>query len=98
MTETTHTVDLQQPIQRGDQLIASVSLRRPLAGELRGIKLVDLLQMDVDAICTLLPRITIPGLQTHELHQMDPADFSSLAIKVVGFFVTETAQPESLSA
>lgn len=34
------TVDLDTPIARGDQVIATITLRRPKAGELRGISLV----------------------------------------------------------
>ena len=95
MTETTHTLDLQQPIQRGDQLIASVSLRRPLAGELRGIKLAELLQMDVSALAVLLPRISTPTLTTADVNQLDPADLVAIATEVASFFLPKAAR-ESL--
>lgn len=41
---------LETPIRRGDQVISSLTLRKPDAGTLRGIKLADLLQMDVGAL------------------------------------------------
>jgi len=39
------TVTLDEPIQRGEQRIESLLLRKPTAGELRGISLVELGQL-----------------------------------------------------
>ncbi len=61
------TVILESPIQRGEQTITAITLRRPRAGELRGVKLMDLLQMDVAALHVVLPRITSPMLTTHDV-------------------------------
>ncbi len=36
------TVELDTPIVRGEQSITSLTLRKPMAGELRGVKLNDL--------------------------------------------------------
>ena len=92
MTDTTdNNINLEQPIQRGEHPIATVALRRPLAGELRGIKLADVLQLDVTAMIELLPRITEPALHKHELNAMDPADLSAMSLKVIGFFVQKSA-------
>lgn len=81
------TVQLESPIKRGETEITTIELRRPLAGELRGVKLADVLQMDIDAITALLPRITQPPMIQQEIASMDPADFTALSIKVVSFFV-----------
>ena len=93
---TDHTITLEQPITRGDTEISTVTLRRPLAGELRGIKLIDAMQMDADAMMQLLPRITQPALQAHELAQLDLIDFGALCTKVALFFVTKQQQQASL--
>ena len=58
MTEKTMTLDV--PIQRGDQTITRVQVRKPNAGALRGLSLVEVLQMNVTALQTLLPRVTEP--------------------------------------
>ena len=50
---TPNTVTLETPIKRGDQVITSLSLRKPAAGELRGVALADLLRLDVAALITL---------------------------------------------
>ena len=92
---TTDAVTLDNPIQRGEQSIATVTLRRPQSGELRGINLFDLLQMNVDALFKVIPRISMPTLTEPELRSMDVADFTALAAKVTGFFVKETTPTES---
>lgn len=87
---------LDAPIARGEQVISVVQLRRPNAGELRGIKLTDLLQMDVGALSTLLPRISSPALTAADVAKLDPADLVSIATEVGGFFLSR-AQKDSLS-
>ncbi|MGC9419664.1 MAG: phage tail assembly protein, partial [Rhodovulum sp.] len=51
-------ITLQSPVQRKDETIDQIHLRRPAAGELRGLSLAQLMQMNVDAILKLVPRIT----------------------------------------
>jgi len=90
-----NTVTLDQPITRGNQKITHVTIRRPRAGELRGVQLVNLLQMDVVALQTVLPRVTIPTLNEHELRNMDPADLVQLGTEVTGFLLPKGAQSQS---
>ncbi|QGJ68099.1 phage tail assembly protein [Xanthomonas oryzae pv. oryzae] len=83
MTPTfSQAVSLDQPIVRGEQTITQVNVRKPGAGELRGLKLVDVLQLDVTAMATLLPRITSPTLTTADVNAMDPADLLALGQEV----------------
>lgn len=88
------SVELLAPITRGEgdkaKTITSIDLRRPATGELRGLKLADLLQMDVNQVSTLLPRITEPALTEAEIATLDPADLASMALEVVGFFTAST--------
>lgn len=90
-------IHLDSPISRGDQVIRILQLRKPNAGELRGIKLADLLQMDVGALSVLLPRISNPAMTAADVAKLDPADLVSIASEVGGFFLSK-AQRESLSA
>ena len=86
------SVTLETPIQRGDTTIACVTLRKPKSGELRGLKLSELLATDVDAMLTLLPRITRPTLVAHELAALDPVDLTQLAGEVAGFLLPKAAR------
>ncbi|OOW91509.1 phage tail protein [Xanthomonas campestris pv. vitistrifoliae] len=89
-------VPLDQPITRGEQTITDLKVRKPGAGELRGLKLAELLQMDVTALATLLPRITSPTLTTADVNAMDPADLLAVGQEVALFFLPK-AQREVVS-
>ncbi|MEC7120353.1 MAG: phage tail assembly protein [Pseudomonadota bacterium] len=88
------TVDLDEPIQRGDNLITRITLRRPQAGELRGISLLAVMQMDTNTLITLLPRISDPVLTTPELTRMNLADIVQLATVVANFHVPKKLQEQ----
>lgn len=90
-------VTLEKPIVRGEQKIEKVQLRKPDSGELRGISLVDLGQMEVTALHKVLPRITIPPLLEHEVAKLDPADLLELGAEV-GYFLLKRARREAFLA
>ncbi|BEP96256.1 phage tail assembly protein [Acidovorax sp. A79] len=90
-------IALDAPIQRGAQTITHVQVRKPNAGALRGLSLVEVLQMNVTALQTLLPRVTEPPLLKQEVALMDPADLVSLGTEVVGFLVPK-AQREAFQS
>lgn len=81
-------IELEVPIQRGSQTITHVQLRRPKAGELRGIALGALLQLDASSVMQLLPRITQPTLVKHEVENLDPVDLVNLSQEVIDFLVS----------
>jgi Phage tail assembly chaperone proteins, E, or 41 or 14 len=83
------SVTLDSPIKRGDTEITSVMVRKPMPGSLRGTKMSDILQGDVNALLTVLPRITEPTLLEPEIAVMDPSDFGELTGAVIGFFLTK---------
>lgn len=89
---TTKTITLDQPIQRGESQIASVEMRKPAAGELRGLNLNDLLQMDVAALHKVIPRISSPTLTEAEVSALDPADLTQLGAAVAGFLLPKAVQ------
>ena len=84
-----NTVTLDTPIKRGNSFITEVTLRKPSAGELRGVSLAELLQMKVDALQTVLPRITNPILHKQDMATLDPADLVNMGTVVVGFLLTK---------
>lgn len=90
--EGVEVVTLDCPIKRGETEIKEVTLRKPLAGQLRGIKLTELLNLDVGSVQQVLPRISTPSLQPHEIAQLDPADLTELGVKVAAFFVRKSSR------
>ncbi|MBO9710684.1 MAG: phage tail assembly protein [Caulobacter sp.] len=81
-------ITLDNPVIRGETEISDLKLRKPRAGELRGLQLVDVLKLDVKSLVTLLPRITMPPLTSHEVEQLDSEDLLTLGSEVAGFFLT----------
>lgn len=88
------SVTLNTPIQRGETTIKTVSLRKPDVGALRGLKMTDLLQMDINAMLLVLPRVTEPALLPAEVVALDPADFLTLSGNLVSFFMTADQQAQ----
>ena len=92
-----NTVTLDTPIKRGNGEITEVTLRKPNSGELRGVSLAELLQMKVDALQAVLPRITTPMLHKQDMASLDPADLVNLGTVVVGFLLTKEQKKDFLT-
>ncbi|VVO02934.1 hypothetical protein PS834_02812 [Pseudomonas fluorescens] len=90
-----NTVVLDSPIRRGVTTIDSVTLRKPSSGELRGVSLVELLQMDVASLIKVVPRISSPTLTAIEVSGMDPADLLALSSKISGFLLQKSAKTDA---
>ncbi|WP_416462770.1 phage tail assembly protein [Sphingomonas sp. VDB2] len=86
------TVILDAPIVSGDITISEVKVRKPQAGELRGLSLSALLNLDYAALENLLPRITIPTLTKAQIIVMDPSDFTQLGSEVMDFLLPKGAK------
>ncbi|WP_312272362.1 phage tail assembly protein [Pseudomonas sp.] len=85
-----HTIVLDEPIKRGEQTIDRITLRKPKAGELRGISLSDLLNLDAAAIIKVVTRISMPVLTEAEARSMDPADLVEVGGTIGGFLLKKS--------
>ena len=97
-TSTYVTVTLEEPIQRGNSTITELQLRRPKAGELRGMTLVDVAHLDVLALQKLLPRITVPTLTMQEVGNLELSDLMTMGSEVVNFLAKKADRHVSLNA
>lgn len=91
-TESTTTpagIKLHRPIVRGEHTITHLQLREPSAGELRGLSLAELLQMQTTALVTLLPRVTEPPITKPEASALSAPDLINLGGEVLGFLVPD---------
>ncbi|OSK22891.1 phage tail protein E [Escherichia coli M056] len=93
LNETGHempdnTVVLRSPVTRGEMTITEVTITKAMChpGALRGLKLFEVMQGDVESLIKLLPRVTSPQLTEADVYMLDNADFSALGLRVVGFF------------
>lgn len=84
----TVTVIFEEGFKRGNEVITEVELTRPKTGALRGLSLAQLLQLDVNSLAKLSPRITSPTMNENDVYELSPADFTAFGKEVIGFFVT----------
>lgn len=91
------TVSLDTPIERGELQIATLQLRKPKSGELRGLSLVDLGQLKVDALTKLLPRISTPPISEAEAANLDPADLLACGAEIGSFLLQKSQRTDVLA-
>lgn len=93
---------LDYPIIVGGQIAheagAEIRVRKPGAGELRGLQLQTLYQLDVASLEILAPRITSPILHKPHVAAMDPADLMQFGAEVLDFLLPKAAKPDSPTA
>ncbi len=81
------TIPLKKPLKRGDQDITELQLREPEgAGELRGIKLIDVQQGDVATILLLTKRLLLTPLSQEEINAIKPVDLCRITAEITDFF------------
>lgn len=94
-TPTTLTaIELDNPIKRGETEIKSVQIRKPKAGDLRGVSLSELFDMKVDTVMAVLPRISSPTLTPHEISQLEVSDLFKFSVRLTALLLPEEAQQE----
>ena len=79
--QTEKTIQLDTPIKRGKTEITEIVLRKPQSGAL---------DMDVNAMMTVIPRISSPALTAQEIAEMDPADLTAMSVEVVTFLLKKS--------
>lgn len=87
-------VELDTPIKRGADAITHVQLRKPKSGELRGLNLSNLANLDVSSLIKLIPRISQPALVEQEVANLDPADLTALGVEVATFLAPKKLQQD----
>ena len=94
-TNTTKTITLDTPLQRGTQTITEIAVRKPAAGELRGLSLTDLIRIETGALIEALPRVTTPPLSKHEVMALDPSDLLQLGTVLATFCLPKLRDEET---
>ncbi|EFI5216166.1 phage tail protein [Escherichia coli] len=89
-------VKLSFPIVRGERVIDYVEIGEEIrqAGSLRGLSLIEVLNLKTDPVMTLLSRVTAPRLKLAEIQSLSTGDFVALATLVANFLApSESAKP-----
>lgn len=91
------TITLDTPLKRGETEVTEIQIRKPKAGELRGVSITSLMQIEVTELTKVLPRITTPTLTDEELRNMDVADLTQIGLEVSGFLLPKALKVASLT-
>lgn len=92
MTQTPEPITLSKNLKVDGKNVNAITLREPSAGEMRGIKLTDLLQMDPAALIRVIPRISEPPLSETDVAGLGPRDLLKVGAEVVKMFAGEDEQ------
>ncbi len=89
------TATLENPIIRGELSILEVQIRKPNVGTLRNLSLQDVLKWDINAVNTVLTRVTQPALNVAELNAMDVSDYTTLTVELTSFLVSAKVKSQA---
>jgi hypothetical protein len=92
------TITLDEPIERGGKDIRKITVRKPGSGELRGVSLMALAEMDVTTLHRVLPRITSPILNELEVQKLAPADLMQFGVAVASFLLKMQSRKEAFQS
>ncbi len=90
----TQTLKLNKPIIRGENQVTEITLHAPNVGAMRGVSMRALLDLHVDALLPVLPRISDPKLTEQEVEKLDPSDLLQAGVLVASFFLPESEQQD----
>ena len=77
------TVSLNQPLTIADREFTEITLREPIANDLRGLSITQLQMSDGDTVLKLLERIT--DIHAENLSRLSISDISTLSNVFLGF-------------
>ncbi len=78
-------ITLKTGLKSGKTIINEITVRKPLTGDLRGVKLIEFIDLDIDSLAKVLPRITTPSIAEHEVFNLDLIDLSEITKEVINF-------------
>lgn len=89
-------IPLEVPLMMGTLEIKSLEIRKPNVTALQGVKIADLLNGDVTAICTVIPRVSTPTLTKSQINQLEPSDLAEIGGALVLFLQPKSVRVEHL--
>ncbi len=82
-------IELPTPIIIGEKQYETLAVRKPKAGDLRGLQTADILHMNINSFAELIPRISVtPSMNKNLFYDLESENLTVIQAKVVDFFVT----------
>lgn len=94
MTEQTITVPLETPLERAGGQLTELRFRKPVSGDLRGLSIAKLGELQYDEQRKLLARISLDGLIAEEVDKLDVADQIEISGALTDFLVPKRRMAE----
>ena len=69
--QKTKVITLDHGFKQGVVIITELTLHKPNTGHCRGLNLKDVLSFDINALATLLPRITSPAMSAQNVYELE---------------------------
>ena len=91
IAQNSKSITLDHGITLGENLIKDITIYKPNVSHLRGISLRHLLDLNVDELKKLLPRVTSPAIPEKAIDSMEIMDFTNLTGAVLGFLTPKEA-------
>ncbi|MCP5230653.1 MAG: phage tail assembly protein [Zoogloeaceae bacterium] len=83
---STARITLSQPVHIDGQDVTDFELREPLAGDLRRVKMLDLIQLVPEACAPVIETISRPMLPEASFYALPARDAAKLMGGLAGFF------------
>lgn len=83
--QKTKVITLDHGFKQGDVIITELTLHKPNTGHCRGLNLKDVLSFDINALATLLPRITSPAMSAQNVYELELMDTLKFAEEIGNF-------------
>ncbi len=86
--EKAYEITLKRPLTVGEQVVEKLTLREPLAGDLRGVNLGKYHQGDVGEVLKVLANIT--DIPVRSLNYLGSLDVTAITSILLGFITPES--------
>lgn len=93
-TPATITIELDTPLVRSGETLGFLRFRTPVSGDLRGMSIAKLGQLDYDEVRKLLPRISMDTLIADEVDKLSLADQIEISAALTDFLVPKRRMAE----
>lgn len=81
------TIDLIEPVKRGETEISTIILSKPKGPALYGLSLPAIVGLQFQAMYQVIPKISEPPLTTEEAENLDPGDQHAIGNAIRDFFM-----------
>lgn len=92
------TIPLDEPLERAGGTLDTLRFRKPVSGDLRGMSIAKLGQLDYDEQRKLLPRISLDALIAEEVDKLSVADQLEISGALTDFLVPKRRMAEFQTA